>query len=60
MDAKTGVALLTLAMDLEPEAVSLVKRLMESMKGKTAEEIAAMDAKIFADVEARADAELGS
>jgi hypothetical protein len=59
MTAQAMLALMTLAVDLEPEAVDLFKRLLESMKGKSAEEIAALDAKIFSDVETRADAELG-
>jgi hypothetical protein len=60
MTPQALLALMTLAVDLEPEAADLIKRLLESMKGKTAEEIAALDAKIFSDVEARADAELGN
>jgi hypothetical protein len=52
------VSLLNLAVQLEPVAFDLVTKLATSLKGKTTEEVLAMNEAIFSKVEATAQAEL--
>jgi hypothetical protein len=52
------VSLLNLAVQLEPVAFDLVMKLTTSLKGKTTEEVLAMNEAIFSKIEATAQAEL--
>ena len=54
-----AVKLLNLIMELEPVAFDLIMKLATSLKGKTTEEILAMNEQLFTKVETTADAELG-
>jgi hypothetical protein len=59
MTAEEIIALIKLGQDLTPEAISLVKALMDKLKGATPEEVAAMAHALNATAISEIDVEIG-